>query len=78
MALTFAGPITVSTRGHGDSDVVIEIAPTPEHPMMLDEIVVQFSGTDDEWAECPRYYTEADTLCWCVERLRLGARPRSS
>lgn len=49
MDLTFAGPITMSTRGYGDTEVVIEIVPTPEHPMMLDEIAVQFPGGDDEW-----------------------------
>ena len=75
MDLTFAGPITMSTRGHGDTEVVIEIAPTPEYPMMLDEIAVQFPGNDDEWAECLSRYTEAGTPSWCVQRLRLSARP---
>jgi hypothetical protein len=75
MDLTFAGPITMSTRGHGDTEVVIEIAPTPEQPMMLDEIAVLFPGNDDEWAECLRHYTEAGTPSWCVQRLRLSARP---
>jgi hypothetical protein len=75
MDLTFAGPIKMSTRSYGDSAVVIEIAPTPEQPMMLDEIAVLFFGSDDEWAECLRHYTEAGNLFWCVERLQLSARP---
>jgi hypothetical protein len=75
MDLAFAGPITVRTRGNGDTEVVIEIAPTPEHPMILEEIAVQFSGDDDEWADCLRCYTEAGTPTWCVQRLRLSARP---
>jgi hypothetical protein len=41
-------------------------------------IAVQFSGNDDEWAECLRYYTEVGTLGWCVQRLRVSARPSSS
>jgi hypothetical protein len=75
MDLTFAGPITMSTRGHGDSEVVIEITPTLEHPMMLDEIAVWFPGNDDEWAECLRHYAEVGELSWCVPGLRLSARP---
>jgi hypothetical protein len=76
MDLTFAGPTKMSTRSYGDSAVVIEIAPTPEHPMMLDEIAVLFFGSDDEWAECLRHYTEAGNLFWCVQQLRLSARPK--
>lgn len=77
MELNFAGPITMSTRGHGDTEVVIEIVPTLEHPMILDELEVQFPGNDDEWAEDLRHYTEAGTPSWCVERLRLTARPNA-
>jgi hypothetical protein len=75
MYLTFAGPITMSTCGHGDAEVVIEIAPTLEQPMILDEIAVGFFGNDDEWAEFLSYYSETGTLSWCVEGLRLSARP---
>jgi hypothetical protein len=75
MDLTFAGPITISTSSHDDAEVVIEIAPTSECPMILDDIAIQFPGNDDEWAECLRYYNEAGTLTECVNRLRLSARP---
>ena len=65
----------MSTRGHGDTEVVIEIAPTLEHPMVLDEIAVGFPGDDNEWAEYLRHFAEGGTLSWCVQGLRLSARP---
>jgi len=75
MDLTFAGPVTMSTRSYDDTIVEIEIAPTPEHPMMLDEMAVQFYGNDDQWAECLHDFTEIGELSWCVPHLRLSARP---
>lgn len=74
MDLTFAGPITMRTYSHDDSAVVMEIAPTAEHPMVLDEVAVGFYGDDETWAKILRYYTEVGSLEWCVQQLRLSVR----
>jgi hypothetical protein len=77
MDLAFAGPNTISTRAYDDAAVVFEVAPTPEHPMTLDELTVEFYGNDEEWAECLRYLAEEGELSCCTEHLRLRVRPRS-
>jgi hypothetical protein len=76
MDISFSDATMVRTRGWGDTEVVIEIDPVADQPVIIGEASVHFPGSDDEWNECVRDYADTGrwTLSWCVSlRLRLIA-----
>lgn len=76
MDINFSDATTVRTRGWGDTEVVIEIAPVADQPVTIGEASVHFPGSDEEWNKFVRDYagTGRSTMSWCVSlRLRLIA-----
>jgi hypothetical protein len=75
MDINVSSAVTIRTRGHGDPEVVIEIVPAADQPVMVGEASVHFLGSEDEWNQ----YCQEDTdrggsteLSCCVSlRLRL-------
>jgi hypothetical protein len=76
MDFSFSNAVLVRTRGHGDSEVVIEVVPVPDQPVTIGEASVSFLGTEDDWNKYCREYTDrrGSTFSCCVSlRLRLVA-----
>ena len=76
MDISFSDATMVRTRGWGDPEVVIEIVPVADQPVIIGEASIHFPGSEDEWNECVRDYADTGRwdLSWCVSlRLRLVA-----
>jgi hypothetical protein len=74
MDLSFSGPVTMRTRGYGDTAAVIEVLSTSDHPVIVDDAAILFPGNDGEWDEFLQSYAKGEMMLWCVElRLRLVA-----
>jgi|SRR5882724_6879223 len=73
MDLSLTGPISIQTKGWGDTAVVWEIAPTQEQPVIIEQAAICFPGNEDEdWIESWRSYERTGTLDWAVAlRLKL-------
>jgi hypothetical protein len=79
MDIDTSGPMTIRTRGRGDTQVEIEIVPLPQQPVIVDEAIVVFTGDDDDcdaWDEAFRQLAHTGWPSWCVTlRLRLATTP---
>jgi hypothetical protein len=74
MDLSFSGPVTVRTRGHGDTETTIDVVSTPDHPVIVADAAILFPGDEREWDEFRQRYAETGKISWCVTlRLRLAA-----
>ncbi len=72
--LSLSGPISITTRGWGDTETVWEIVPTPEQFVRIEEAAIGFQGIENEWAEALHSYKQTGTLNWAVTlRLKLVA-----
>jgi hypothetical protein len=78
--LTLSGPISIASKGWGDTAVVWEIAPTPDQSITIQDAAVDaFPDSSDEWEEALRCYEQTGTFDWAVAlRLKLTSTERSA
>ena len=74
MDLSLAGPVSITTKGRGDTAIVLEIAPTREQCVRIEEAAIAFPGGEDDLREILQSYERTGTLGWAgALRLKLVA-----
>ena len=78
MDISCSNAVMVRTRGHGDTEVVIEIVPVAEQPVTIGEASVHFLGSEEEWNQyCHEDASREGSIellsCCVALRLRLVA-----
>lgn len=78
--LTLLGPISITSKGWGDTAIVWEIAATPDQSITIEDAAVDaFPGAGDEWEEALRSCERTGTFRWAVAlRLTLSSAKRES
>ena len=65
--LTLSGPISIASKGWGDTAVVWEIAPAPDQSITIkDAVINDFPDSSNEWDEALRTYEQTGTFNWAV------------